>query len=330
MITKAEAIAYLLPGLCAHCGAELASPGLPCDACGKVPEITGPEAEALLDSATAIASVQQKVLEAEAEALYQAAVAKWLEASEAVHVARLRDRRDAAQKALDGHKAKHQELLDALAEAEAAEDAAAAELAPVAARHADAVAAEHLARKMKHGYDAERQAKRDLEDAKEILDRYQGYLAGAKTEREKAEKPVTTSGARGDQIKKARDDAEAELGNPGQAPMVTAAVIASPLRLLQDGRLDGDSAGLELAGEAGRAICDLTGRTEQIVADARQELLAEQEAAAKGKAVHLRQSRDGVTATQNPHNPSAPRQFHPPAPGTTPNPYPPALTPGWP
>ena len=41
------------------------------------------------------------------------------------------------------------------------------------------------------------------------------------------------------------------------------------------------------------------------------ELLAEQEEAAKGKALHLRNIRDGVLATPNPHNPSAPQPYHP-------------------
>jgi hypothetical protein len=311
VISKQEGIAYLLPGLCESCGAHLPGPGEPCGACGRIPAITRPEAEQLLDSATALASVEAKVLETEAEALYQAAMAKWQEASRVVHVALLQDRRDAVRKAADEHKRAYRRLLSPLARAEAAEEAAAVALAEVAARYDEATAAEELARKMKHGYDAEKQATQDLRDAAGIRDRYQGYLSDAVSKRKAAEAPVTASKARGDQLSKALADAEAELRNPGPAAIGRAAVIASPLRLLLEDKLDDDDTGMEIAREAGRAICDVTGVTKEIVAEARGQLLEEQEAAARGKPLHLRHSRDGVVASPNPHNTGTPQQFHP-------------------
>jgi hypothetical protein len=58
---------------------------------------------------------------------------------------------------------------------------------------------------------------------------------------------------------------------------VSQAAIQASLLLIR-GALAGDPAALEIAAETGRAICDLTGATAEIVAEARAELLAEQEA----------------------------------------------------
>jgi len=327
VITKTEAIAYLLPGLCASCGADLPAPGEPCGACGKIPEITRPELEQQLDSATAIASVEARVLEAEAEALFQAAMARWQEAAQVVHAARLQDQRDAAQAACDEHARAHRLLAAALTQAEKAEDRAAAELEPQAAAVAGLAEALELARRMGHGVKAVAHASYLHHEAEAALGPYRDGLTEAGARRMTAEANVTASGARGDQLRKALADAEGEAANPGTAPLGAAAIVTSPFRLLRDGRLDGNGPGLEIAAEAGRAICDLTGVTEQITAGARRQLLGEQEDAAKGRAMHLRPGRDGVVATANPHNPAAPQSFHPaqfPA-----HPVQPATTPGW-
>jgi hypothetical protein len=77
-------------------------------------------------------------------------------------------------------------------------------------------------------------------------------------------------------------------GASGPAPIAAAAVVASPFLLLRNVRLAGDYAALEVAGDTGRASCDLTGITDEIAAEARGQLLAEQEAAARGKPMHLR------------------------------------------
>jgi len=327
VITKQQGIAYLLPGLCAFCGAHLPGPGEPCAACGKIPQITRPEAEQLLNSATALASVEAKVLETEAEALYQAAMAKWQEAAQVVHVALLQDQRDAAKKAYDEHARRHRLKVATQTRAEKAEDAAAAELAPQAEEVERLAAAVVLAKKMKHGVAAVAQAGYLHDKADEALGPFRDDLARATAKREYADAQVIASDARCDQLGKALNDAEAELNNPGTAPLGKDAIVASPFRLLHEGKLDGNGPGLDIAGEAGRAICDITGVTEEIVAEARKQLLDEQEAAAKGKALHLRNTRDGVVATPNPHNASTPQPYHPaqyPA-----GPVTPAVTPGW-
>ena len=309
---------------CPSCGAVLSSPGQPCDACGKIPPVTGPQAAALLNSATAIAAVQEKVLETEAEALYQAAIEKWEQAAQVIHVARLQDRRDAAQKAFVDHEEKHKALVTAFEHAEAAEDAAAAELEPQAAAVAELVAAVELAKSMRHGVKAVAEAKALRDNALPELGPYQKDLADAAEARQAAEDAVTTSGARGDQLKKALEEAKADLASPGRAAIGPKAILASPLRLLQDGKV-GD-AGMELAADIGREICDRTGVTDEIAAEARGLLLAEQQAAAKNQPL-IRQSDGRVVA--NPFAPTTPRHNDPPGPGVTPNPYPPAIRPGW-
>jgi hypothetical protein len=301
---------------------------VPCDACGRIPEITAPEAEQALDSATALASVEAKVLETEAGALLEAALAKWEEASRALHIARLQDPRDAARKALDEHARGHRLLAAALTWAEKAEDAAAAELAPQAEAVGKLAGAVKLATKMRHGVKAVAEASYLHDKASAALEPYRTNLAAAEAKRKTAAANVTASGARGDQLRKARDEARADLGNPGPAPVSPEAVIAATFRLLQSGKLDGDGAALELAGEIGRAICDLTGRAEEISAEARGALLAEQEQTAKGKALHLRNTPGGVVATPNPHSIATPQPYHPAQ--SPPHPVTPATTPGWP
>lgn len=259
MITKAEAIAYLLPRPCASCGARLSGPGEPCDACGRIPEVTAPEAAQYLGSATALAAVEGSVLETQAEALYQAAMAKWQEAAQVVHVARLRDHRDAAQKAYDEHQAKHRLKVAARTRAEKAEDAAAAELEPEAAAVVELAAAVGLARKMRHGVKAVAEAVALHTAAAGELKSFQDDLARATAKRKQAATEVTASEARRDQLKKAKDDAEDALADPGIAPLGKAAIVTSPFRVLREGKLDAHGPGLEIAADAGRAICDLTG-----------------------------------------------------------------------
>ena len=306
-LTKAEALHYLLGIHCPSCSAVLSGPGLPCDACGKIPPVTGPQAEEMLDSATAIAAVQEKVLEAEAEALYQAAIEKWEQAAQVVHLARLQDQRDAAQKAFDEHERAHKQKVAAFDAAEAAEDAAAAELAPQAAAVAELAAAVEMARVMKHGAVAVAQAKTLHDNAVPELEPYQKDLTDAAAVRQAAEDAVTRSGARGDQLKQALEDAKADLASPGIAPVGHKAILAGPLRLLQDGKV-GD-AGMEIAADVGRDICDRTGVTDEIAAEARGQLLAEQQSAARNQPLI--------------------RQSDPPGPDARPNPYPPAIAPGW-
>jgi hypothetical protein len=328
VITQKEAIAYLLPGLCGCCSARLPGPGEPCEACGKIPEVTRPEAEAQLNSATALAAVEASVRETEAEALFQAAVAKWQEAAQVVHVARLQDQRAAARNACDEHNRAHRLLAAKRARAEKAEDAAAAELEPQAAAVAELAMALDLATKMHHGVRAVAEASYLHNEASSALAPYREALSVATARREEAAARVTASEARGDQLRKALDDTERALRNPGTAPLGEKAIAASPFRLLLEGRLSGDGPGLEIAGEAGRAICDLTGVTEQIVAQARGQLAAEQEAAAAGKALLRGRTADGhMVALPNPHFAGTPQPFHPPA--SAPHPVQPSTTPGW-
>ncbi len=71
-------------------------------------------------------SVEAKVLEAELEALYQAALEKWEDAGRALHVAQLQDQVTAVQAVLDEHARAHKVLASAKTRREKAEDAAAA------------------------------------------------------------------------------------------------------------------------------------------------------------------------------------------------------------
>jgi hypothetical protein len=178
--TKAEALTYLLGVHCPSCGAVQPGPGLPCDACGLIPPVTGPQAEEALSSAVAIAAVQSRVLEAEAEALLRQAIGKWQDAAQVELVAALTDARDAAQAALDGHKAGHRRLAAALVRAQAAEDKAAARLAAEAPAVAELERDLDLAERMRHGVKAVARAKAALRDATEALAPFRADLTEAR------------------------------------------------------------------------------------------------------------------------------------------------------
>lgn len=332
-ITKTEAIGHLLGIHCASCGAVLGAPGTPCDRCGKIPDVSAPEAEAALDSAAAIALVQQQVLEAEAEALFRQAVSRWQDAAQVVLVARLTDARDAAQKAVDEHQARHDELVTAVTEAERAEDAAAADLQPWAQARAKRERAVKLARKMKRGPDAVTDAVRREEIAAEECRPWQDALASRGGDREKAERLVTASQARLDQLTKALQDTKAALNSPGTAPMGRNAIVAAPFLMLAEERLD--DGGIDLAAEIGRGICDMTGRTEEITAEARRELLEEYETRVKGGPLIVGRGPGGQrTAMANPLSTGNPQPWQaaspvPPGGVVTPAPPVPATAQGF-
>lgn len=69
-----------------------------------------------------------------------------------------------------------------------------------------------------------------------------------------------------------------------------------------------------IAGQITRTACALTGVTGDIEAEARRQLLAEQEAEERSKPLRLAQSGggSGLVAGPNPLNPSRPQPFHPP------------------
>jgi uncharacterized Zn finger protein (UPF0148 family) len=307
--TRQEALFYLLGIHCPSCGAVLDRPGDPCGACGKIPEVTGPQAEEHLSSATAIALVQERVLDAEAEALFQRAVDKWQDAAQVVLVAQLTDARDKAKAVYDAHQARHEDLVAARAGKEAAEAAAAAVLTAQAEPVKDLVHQAEIAASMNQGAVAVARAKQLVALAEEELKPYRTALAGAAGEHDEAGRAVTRSEQWRDQLRKALDDAEDRLQNPGVAPLGTDAIIASPYRMLAEDRLDDE--GIELAAEIGRGICDLTGRTGEIEADARARLLSERESEFRNRPVLL--DRQTGVAHPNPLHARTPQPFHPPS-----------------
>jgi hypothetical protein len=218
-----------------------------------------------------------RAAEAEAEALHAAAVEKWQEAARVAQLGKLTDARDFAQAAVDEHKREQQVLEALLADAESAEDAAAAALEPQARARGEIGREVELAVSMKHGLRAVNRARERLRDAAADLKPYQDALEEAARRRRQAGQKVAASVARADQPGRALTDAESELASPPPAPMSPRAVQASPFLLLIRGTLDHDPAALEMARETGRAICDQTGATSEIIAESRAELLAEQD-----------------------------------------------------
>ncbi len=328
MITKGEALEYLLGTTCSACGGQLAGPGEPCSGCGRIPDITAPEMEGQLDGPVALAAVEAAKLRAEAWAAHDAAVAKMAGADKAVFTARLEVRRGQAQKALDDHQRRHKTLYGPRSAARKAEEKAAAELAEATRQFAEISKAEETARRMRHGVAAETDAAIRLERATVVLRRYQDELGAASARREQAEAAVDHSAERSAVLEKARDDAVAAHMKPGRIPLSGETVTLGGLRLILSGGLD--DVELAMAGQAARLICAATGVTADIENDVRQRVAAEQEQEVRDRPITLRGLTDGrVVAHANPLNPATPQPFHPPGPDAQPNPYPPAIAPGW-
>lgn len=324
MITKSEALEFLLGTTCSACGGQLAGPGEPCGGCGRIPDLTRPEIEAELDGPVALAAVEAAKTRAAAWAEHDAAVAKMAGADKALFTARLEVRRSQAQQALDEHVRKHKTLYGPRPAARKAEEKAAGDLAAATAQHAEYARAEEVARRMRHGVTPETEAALKLDKATVILRRYQDELAAATARREQAEAAVDQSASRSAVLEKARDDAVAAVMNPGRIPLSGETVTLGGLRLILSGTLD--DVELAMAGQAARLICAATGVTAGIEMDVRRTVAAEQGEAAKNQPL-IRQSDGRVVA--NPFAPTTPRHNDPPAPGVQPNPYPGAIAPGW-
>lgn len=164
-----------------------------------------------------------------------------------------------------------------------------------------------------------------LGEATRSLSRYQAEHAAAAARLRSAEDAVARAAARGAQLEITRDAAVAALADPGRIPYGAEALHAGLMRPILGGKLD--DAQMLIAGAFGQWICAVTGASDAIVAEARAALLAEQEAAVKGKDLHLWHGCDGVTATANPHNANTPQPFHPVT--GTPHLVTPSAVPGW-
>ena len=291
------ALEYLLGTTCGACGGKLAGPGEPCDGCGRIPDVTGPELAAALDGPLALAAVEAAKLRAEAWALHDAAVAKMTAADRAVLTARLEVRRGEAQAALDSCLRAHKGLYGPRAAARKAEAQAAAGLAAATAEHQEIARAEELARRMRHGVAAETEAAVRLDQATRVLRRYQDDLAAATAAREQAEQALAVSAARAALLEQARDKAVAAVTDPGRVPLSGETVTLGGLRLLLTRELD--DVELMMAGQAARLVCAAAGVTADIETDVRRQIAAEAEA--KAKSQPLLRDRDG-TVVPNPLN----------------------------
>ena len=308
MITKAEAVAWLLGDVCADCGARLDAPGTPCPQCGMIPAVTAPEAAETLDGPVALASVEAARIRAGAWAALDAAIESHRQADRAMHVAVLQVRRDQAQVALDEHLAAHKTLFGPQKAARRAEREAAERLAAASRDHADYARAEEIARRMRHGLRAETDAAQALAAAGDVLARYKQDLAAAAAAREAAENAVTQSAHRAETLELARDRAVAAVTDPGRTPLGPETIAAGLVRLLLRGELD--EVETVIAGQLGRMLCGLTGATEDIVAEARHGLLEEQERDRREQPVVLRQAQPGapLPVVGNPGAPGVPSQ----------------------
>jgi len=309
--TRAEAIAYLLGRECHACGSALAGPGEPCEACGAFPPVTAPELETELTGPRTVAAVHAAALRKEAGELRSQMLARYMEADRVLHMARLEERRALAQSALA-------EALTAAARTEAplkaahkAEAKAARELAKASAEHDEIARAEETARRMKHGVRAETEAALRLAEAGKVLARYQAALAEVSARREVAESALAAARAQVGQLEAIRDQAAADVDHPGRIPVSPETVTADPVRLLLTGQLD--EVETLMAQIPGRFIAAMTGLSDDIEAQARAQLKAEQEREARERPLWLQPLGNGsVGAVPNPSHPATPQQYHPP------------------
>lgn len=310
---RAEAVAYLLGRECGACGTALPAPGEPCGACGWIPEMTAPELTEDLAGPRALAAVEAAKLRAEAGELRGRMLVKYMDADRVLHMARLEERRALAQAALADGLEGQAKLEAPLKAARKKEERAARELTSAAEDHARIQHAEELARRMRHGLEAETAAALRLAAAGEVLQRYQAALTEAVGRRQAAENALTAARERVGQLERIRDEAVADVENPGRIPRSAETVTADPVRLLLTGQLD--EAETLMAQIPARFLAAMTGLTEDIEAQARQRLKDEQERERRDKPLHLQALGNGaVSATANPLHAGNLQPFHPPGP----------------
>jgi hypothetical protein len=324
-----DLITELLSGqACPACGTPSADPGQPCGSCGALPSVTRPELAAALETAPLAAAeiLAQKAI-AQGYVMLDAAIGQIHEADRIRLTARLEITRDAAQRAFDGHKRDQAALQAPLRSARKAMDKAAAELQSATGEHAQIALQKETAERYHHGLAAETEAALKLEVATQVLRRYQSAFDQASAHCQAAGNAVAAAAARATALEAARDKARAAVTDPGRIGYGAETITAGLLRLLAGGKLT--DAEVLIAGTLGSWVCAITGAMEGIEGQARAHLLAEQEAAARGRDLHLLNGQDGVTAVPNPHNPDVPQPYHPPAQGNQPHPVQAATTPGW-
>jgi hypothetical protein len=325
-MNKAEALEYLLGTTCSACGGGLPGPGEPCQGCGRIPDITGPELADELDGPVALAAVEAVKLRNEAWAMHDAAVAKMAEADRVLFTAGLEVRRGEAQRMLEAHQRQHKALYGPRTAARKAEDKAAAELETAAGQHAEIASAEEVARRMRLGVAIETEAAIKVGKATEILRRYQGDLAGATARREQAEAAVEASAARGAMLERARDEAVAAVANPGRIPLRGETVTMGGLRLVLSGELD--DVEMVIAGQTARLVCAATGVTSEIEMEVRRQVAAEAEKEKRDRPMYVQPlgTSGDVRAIANPLSAATPMPWAPRAPGSNPHPVQPAMT----
>jgi hypothetical protein len=286
---------------------------LPSSSCGQ----SAGEIEGQLTGPVALAAVEAAKLRAEGWQILDSAVAKMAEADKALFLARLEVRRDQAQRALDEHLRAQKSLYGPRTAARKAEEKAAGELATATREHGEIARAEELARRMMQGVAAETEAAIRLDRATEVLRRYKAALAEATAARQGTEDAVSQGAARAAQLEKARDEAVAAYATPGRIALGAETITSGIVRLLLAGKLD--EVEQVIAGQIGKMICAMTGASDDIVSEARRELLAEQERDASDRPVWLKPLGDGrVRVMPNPLNPATPQPYR--APATPPNP----------
>jgi hypothetical protein len=316
---KADLVAWLLGHACTACGTKLPAPGHPCTSCGKIPDVTAPELEEQLDSPRALAAVSAAKLRAEGEALRDQALAKYREADRVLVMHGLHEIRAEAQAALEAELAREPEVKKPWRAAQRAEEKAARDLAAVRRDYDGIARDEETARRMKHGLRAEAEAAVLLDKAGGTLRSYQDALADATRKREAAEAALAGYRAGVARLEQARDTAVSVCDSPGRIPYSIETIEADLARVPMSGQLD--ELEMTMARPTVRVLGMVTGASEAIEAEARRQLLAEQEKGARDRPLHLQPLGDGgVSATPNPLHPGTPQPYHPPGPGAGPAP----------
>jgi len=269
-MTIEELVTRLLDGqACEKCG-TLLSPDEPCTGCGKIPPVTGPQLRAELAAAPlTVAEVQAVQAIADGRAMVDAGVEKIHEADRIRLVAQLELARAQAQAALDRHIREHAVLL-ADSELPPSQEAAAQagrELKAAQAEHAEIARAYEVACDYRHGVKAQATAKNLLRDADEELAGYRQRDADAKAKLAPKLTAIGESETKMEQLKAKLAEASEELKHPGRIGYGGEAITAAPVRLIWQDKLN-DAEMIVGVGAIARWLCDITGVTARIVADA--------------------------------------------------------------
>ena len=291
-----ELLDALLPGFCEGCGEQLPEAGMPCAACGTVPQMTRAEAAERLAQPGAIAVLEAARERGEARRLADEAAAHYAAADMIEHADRLERTRDEAAALIPPARGEAMRLARELRKAQARELEAQAREEDARRNFATLDNAEEAARRCGAGAAARTRALVDRNAAAAILEGDQAALRTATAVREEAERAAAATRAKVAALDAALKKAQQAADNPGWPGRSVITLAADLPRHVMAGDLtESEQAVVRALGEA---LAGYTGAATGIARRAAEIAVREHEDRDKRSARFLRPAGNGATAVQ--------------------------------